>query len=152
MIRVGIERVHLVAELIACEDQPGLDAQDVQGLQAQRGEVIAGARLLHRIRLLGEQGRPVYRGDAGELRRRAGHLQVGRIDEQGGIAQLELGDDVFSHTWRRGGGVGVERRGGGKRVKLSKGPCILVAFCGTVRGHGQRPTTAFAKLETGPRK
>ena len=40
-----LERVDLVVELVAGEDQPRLDAQDVERLEAERRQAVVGARL-----------------------------------------------------------------------------------------------------------
>src|SRR4029078_5733450 len=41
----GLERVDLVAELVAGEDQAGFDPQDVQGIEAEGGQPVRRARL-----------------------------------------------------------------------------------------------------------
>src|SRR5437762_3527673 len=41
----GLERVDLVAELVAGEDQAGFDPQDVQGIEAEGGQPVWRARL-----------------------------------------------------------------------------------------------------------
>ena len=38
----GLEGVDLVVELVAGEDQPGLDAQDVERLEPERGQAVLG--------------------------------------------------------------------------------------------------------------
>src|SRR5207248_8333890 len=41
----GLERVDLVTELVAGEDQAGFDPQDVQGIEAEGGQPVRRARL-----------------------------------------------------------------------------------------------------------
>ena len=39
----GLERVDLVVELVAGEDQPGLDPEDVERLEPERGQAVLGS-------------------------------------------------------------------------------------------------------------
>src|SRR3954447_15063839 len=71
----GLERVDLVVELVAGEDQPRLDAEHVERVEAERHEPVRRARLHDRV----PHGRPVARRSPPLVPRRA--AVAGRADD-----------------------------------------------------------------------